>query len=374
VSVPATHASWPAARAPGGLDADAVAAQRAIRSPVPGGAATTPDSGPGARARRPAQRAVARLFLGNVALGALLLGTALLLLAKLLETWRVGAGRAGNVIVVLGQRIAYPTANAGAIVVAVLAGMGLVIVAAAARAVVRELRADRRFRRAIARRATARVDGAWIVEDDHPQAFCAGLVHPQVYVSSAALELLSPAELAAVLAHERHHERHRDPLRLAASRVLADAAFFLTPLLRLVERQHSVAEIAADEAAVAARGGDRAALAGAMLRFSESGDGAKAAVAPERIDHLVGEGRPWRFPTAVCLAIGSGLAGVGALAVFAAETASATATLSPPLISSQPCVLMLASVPAAVISAGALSAHRQARARSGHPAAIRAQD
>jgi Zn-dependent protease with chaperone function len=305
------------------------------------------------------------LFLANTVLGALVLGTAMLVLAQLLETWRIGGARAEDAVVVLGQRIGYPAANAAAIAVAVLAGMGLLIVTLAARAAARELRADRRFRRAMARRATVRVDGAWVVDDDRAQAFCAGLVHPQVYVSRAALQLLSVDELSAVLAHERHHARHRDPLRLAATRVLADAAFFLAPLLCLIERQHSLAEIAADETAVAVRGGDPAALAAAMLRFSESGDG--GGIAPERIDHLVGEGHSFRFPAVVVLAIGLCLAAVGALGVFAAEAASGTATLAPPFVSSQPCVLILASIPGAAITAGALSVRRQARTRSGLP-------
>jgi hypothetical protein len=300
-------------------------------------------------------------------LGALVLGTAMLVLAQLLETWRIGPAHAGDVVVVLGQRIGYPAANAGAIAVAVLAGTGLVIVMLAARAAARELCADRRFRRAMARRATVGVDGAWVVDDDRARVFCAGLVHPQVYVSRGALELLSVAELSAVLAHERHHARQRDPLRLAATRVLADAAFFLAPLLHLIERQHSLAEIAADEAAVAARGGERAALAAAMLRFSESAAAGGSGIAPERIDHLVGDAHSSRFPVVVVLAIGVCLAAVGALGVFAAEAASGTATLAPPFVSSQPCVLMLASVPAAAITAALLSVRRAAQTRSEHP-------
>jgi hypothetical protein len=102
-----------------------------------------------------------------------------------------------------------------------------------------------------------------------------------------------------------------------------------------------------------------------MLRYSESGQG--GGIAPERIDHLLGEGHSFGFPAVVVLAIGLCLAAVGALGVFAAEAASGTATLAPPFISSQPCVLILASIPGAAITAGVLSVRRQARTRSGLP-------
>ena len=166
---------------------------------------------------------------------------------------------------------------------------------------------------------------------DRPQAFCAGLLHPRVYVSRGALELLGAAELSAVLAHERHHARRRDPLRLASTRVLADALFFVPPLRELIRRQHSLAEIGADEAAVAAAGGDRAPLASAMLSFSEASGAEAAGLAPERIDYLVGESPRWRFPLALVLVICFCLAALVALATLVAETASGSATLALPL-------------------------------------------
>ena len=97
----------------------------------------------------------------------------------------------------------------------------------------------------MARDATSSVDGAQVIDDDRPLAFCAGLLHPRVYVSRGALGMLGEAELSAVLAHERHHARRRDPLRLASTRVLADALFFAPPLGELIRRQQSLAEIGA---------------------------------------------------------------------------------------------------------------------------------
>ena len=58
-----------------------------------------------------------------------------------------------------------------------------------------------------------------VVNDSSPEAFCAGFLRPRVYVSRGAVELLTPDELRAVLQHEHHHWRMRDPLRLASARV-----------------------------------------------------------------------------------------------------------------------------------------------------------
>jgi hypothetical protein len=308
-----------------------------------------------------AQRAAARMFALIVALGTLALASLLVVVTRLVETWRIGSAGAPGKVSVFGQRLSYPAANAGAIVVAVLAGLGLIVLITAIRAAVRELRADARFRRAMARQMAASVQGARVIDDGRPQAFCAGLLHPRVYVSRGALEILGTAELAATLAHERHHVRRRDPLRLACNRVLVDALFFVPPLGRLVQQQQSLAEMGADEAAVAAAGGDRAALASAMLTFSEQSGAEATGLAPERVDHLVGESLRWRFPLVLVLVVCFCLAALVTLAVLAAETARGSATLALPLVSAQPCVVMLALLPAGV----ALIGLRRVRTRTG---------
>lgn len=164
-----------------------------------------------------------------------------------------------------------------------------------------------------------------------------------------------------MLAHERHHARRRDPLRLASGRVLADALFFLPALRRLVERQQALAEIGADEAAVATAGGDRSALASAMLGFSEASSDEVIGLDPERIDYLLGEAPRWRFPLALCLAIGFALAAVLGFALLAGQTASGSATLALPFLSAKPCILMLAAIPAGVGLAGILCVRAQPR-------------
>lgn len=86
--------------------------------------------------------------------------------------------------------------------------------------------------------------------------FCLGFIRPRIWVTSGLVERLSDEELSAVLAHEKHHSRQRDPLRLLVSRALQSAFFFLpfvTDLAKVTELQQ---EIAADQAAIATLGDD----------------------------------------------------------------------------------------------------------------------
>ena len=118
-----------------------------------------------------------------------------------------------------------------------------------------------------------------VVRDRRPLAFCAGLLRPALYVSDAALARLGEPELRAVVEHEAHHARRRDPLRLVAAQTAADAFGFLPPLRGLARNTAALADLAADEAAVAAVG-SRAPLAAALLALEEP--------AAERVDHLLG--------------------------------------------------------------------------------------
>src|SRR6202007_1303672 len=105
---------------------------------------------------------------------------------------------------------------------------------------------------------------------------------------------------AAVLAHERHHARNRDPLRLACGRAFAASMMFVPPGRHLVQRQHALSEMGADDAA-RAEGIERSALAGAMLSFSEASGPVPVGIDPQRIENLLGEPPQWRFPLLWCL-------------------------------------------------------------------------
>jgi beta-lactamase regulating signal transducer with metallopeptidase domain len=77
---------------------------------------------------------------------------------------------------------------------------------------------------------------------------------------------LTAAEVAAVLAHEREHLRHRDPLRMLAVRLLAAFAWYTPAASWLARRTVLRRELAADRAS--ARGTGRGVLAGALLKLA----------------------------------------------------------------------------------------------------------
>jgi Peptidase family M48 len=313
--------------------------------------------------RPPAASAARRVFGVSLLLGMLGFASGAFVIARLFASWHITAGHAAHEISLFGQRLSYPAANTGAIIVTVLAGMGLLMAALAVWAVVRELRADRSFGRALAGRSPRPLHGAWVIDGRRPQAFCVGLLHPRVYVSTGAMELLDAPALAAVLAHERHHARRHDPLRLACGHVLAQSLFFVPTLRRLAQRQHALSEISADEASLLSTGGDASALASAMLSFSQASSEQALGVDPERIDFLLGERPHWGFPVSLCLAAAAALSLFVALAVLAGHAATGSATLAAPFLSSQPCVAVLAMLPACAGIAG-LAYLRTRRARA----------
>lgn len=272
--------------------------------------------------------------------------------------FRSAAG--GRHLEVLHQRFTYPYANVAAVVVVVVAVVGLAVLVRGVRAGLRVHVGQRRLLRDIALR-DPRLRGAMIVvEGARPEAFCAGLLRPRVYVSSGALHALDANQLRAVLAHEEHHRRRRDPMRLAVIRVLGTALFFLPVLTALSDRYCSLAELSADDAAVHAGGGP-AVLAGAMLAFRDSAHPVgTVGIAAERIDRLMGREVAWRLPL---LLVGCAAATTTLLVGFAwqiGRDALVETTLSPPFFSRQPCIVVLALLPGLLAVAAVVVVRRWA--------------
>ena len=183
--------------------------------------------------------------------------------------------------------------------VALFYGLGLVALYRGGRAAWRTGRSTRRFISGL--RVVAELAGelgASVFENPTPQAFCAGLRRPRIYVSTGVLGRLGAEELDAVLAHEAEHMRRRDPLRLWATRVAAEACFFLPAVRTLGRRCEALAELAADEAAIERPGGRRA-LASALLALGEhSRNGVSVGADGERVGHLLGDAPRVRLPAA----------------------------------------------------------------------------
>jgi bla regulator protein blaR1 len=249
---------------------------------------------------------------------------------------------AGAGHIMLGPaRLTYPTANGAGILLLAVGAFGVVEIATVMRASWRQLQCYRGLRAALRRaKPLDRDPRVKVIPDSRPHAFCAGYLRPDVYISERAVELLTESELGAVLAHENHHRRLRDPLRLAAGRILSEALFFLPGLRPLHERYADLAELSADRAAVRASDGKRAPLASALLLFDENGPPGVTGVSPERVDSLLGEPTSWKIPVLLLAGSLAALAALGALVWSLSPAASAHATFNLPLLSSAPCVVV----------------------------------
>lgn len=314
------------------------------------------------RDTQPAAAAAAQVARAGALLSAVGLASSVFVASRIIEAWRVTPAAASHEISIVGHRLSYPAANFAAVVVVVLAVIGLTVTVLAVAGALREMAAAYRFSRALAASGPVLLGDAWVIVDERPRAFCAGLFRPKVYLSSGAVALLDDAALRAVLAHERQHQRRRDPLRLAAGRVTARALFFVPGLRELLRRQQALAELSADESAIEDAPANRSALAQAMLSFvgEPTADGG-VGIDPERVDYLLGEPPSWRFPLLLCVAAGSLIALLVALGALAGQLAAGSTTLDPPLLSSQPCIVVLATIPAA-LGMVALRLRRRVRA------------
>lgn len=302
---------------------------------------------------RDVERDVKRLFRLDIIFGLGGLFTAVVALAAAARSVQLGA-TAAHRVVVADHDFTYPQLNFPAAIVLGLAGVGLLVVVVTAASAAREIRTQRRFLRVL--RTCVPLDGhphVLVIDDPHPQAFCAGYWRPRVYVSAGVLGLLDPAARTAMLAHELHHRACRDPVRLAVLRVLGRSLFFLPAIRAMATRYAALAELAADRAAVKASDGDPAPLARAMLASGAVTDRTVVGIAPERVDQLLGSPPRWRVPF---LLLGGALMTIIctiAVDLSATATASVQTTLNVPLLSSQPCILVLAIFPA-MVGLGAL--------------------
>jgi beta-lactamase regulating signal transducer with metallopeptidase domain len=142
-----------------------------------------------------------------------------------------------------------------------------------------------------------------VVRAAAPEAFCYGLIWPRICVTSGLIDLLAPAELEAVLRHERHHLGQRDPLRALLWTVLDAACWWSEDG---GEQATLYRELAADRAVIAA--GGRYALAAALMKLlprttvetATSGLAISGlSVTDVRIDQLLQPERPLPPPVAV---------------------------------------------------------------------------
>jgi Zn-dependent protease with chaperone function len=247
---------------------------------------------------------------------------------------------------VAGLVLSYPQLNRAEWVLIGLAAVGATVITVAGRAVLRQRSA---YRGLLGRlEILGELDDhptVQVIAGSRPEAFCAGYLKPRVYISHGALELLSTPELEAVLAHEHHHRRLRDPLRFAFGRILSRALFFVPVMRSLRDRYADLAELNADRAAVRASAGRESPLASALLVFDASAPPGASGISPERVDSLLGQPARWRLPLWLMAASITALSALSLLIWQASGPASGRATFNLPFLSSQPCLVMMTLLP-----------------------------
>ncbi|MDT7562707.1 MAG: hypothetical protein QOG76_1331 [Pseudonocardiales bacterium] len=186
-------------------------------------------------------------------------------------------------------------------------------------AAIRTLRARRRHRDLLDVLATPwpAMAGAWVLAHPLPVAYCLPGLRSRLVVSEGTLAALSPAELAAVLAHERAHLRERHDLVVLPFVAWGATAPWVPGMARAQLAVATLVEMRADDVA-RARAGELA-LAGALRQVG--GGAARAtltsfsAAVSGRLDRL--DHRPNRPSLAARAA-----SRLGALALVAVPTAA----------------------------------------------------
>jgi hypothetical protein len=244
-------------------------------------------------------RSASRFYRVNLSVGAV--ATAALAFA-LASAWRLvdlGVPSAHNLLKAC-RHVVFSGETVISLVVLTVTGTCFWVLVLAIRSGLRHYRAQRvaLSKLTVQYEARYRGVGLTVFTHEHPEAFSAGLLKPRLYLSSGALHHIETAELAAVIEHEVHHCDRRDPLRLLIVHLLSESLFFLPAMHRLSQRYRTLAELAADDAAVS-MGSCPGTLAAALLAFTEGTRPGVVGIAPERVDHLLGERAHWHLPVAL---------------------------------------------------------------------------
>ena len=187
---------------------------------------------------------------------------------------------------------------------ATVAGLGLTLAGAVlARTAVTALTHQRAVGRQARRHAqTARLVGhpdpalgATLIDHPQPVAYCVAGRQPTVVLTTGALRALDPAQLDAVLAHERAHLAGLHHWLVAMARIGRQVLPFM-PLMREADAQVTrLVELHADDAATRSR--DPGPLAAALVILATAASPAPALAAAatdavQRIHRLLGPAEP----------------------------------------------------------------------------------
>ncbi|MEH1014131.1 M56 family metallopeptidase [Micromonospora sp. CPCC 206060] len=222
----------------------------------------------------------------------------------------------GSALLALGRDLGRDTLPAGLGVVqlglvGVGVGIGAVLLTTTFRSILGTVRAQRRHRDllALVARDDPAAPGALVLDHPSAAAYCLPGVRPRVVVSAGTLDLLSRAELAAVLSHERAHADERHDLVLLPFTALRRALPWFGWVQAAHQRVALLVEMRADDKARKLHA--EAPLADALRRFAAAGHRITPAGAlglgdtdlDVRVQRLVVPGRPPRLLGTAALSV-----------------------------------------------------------------------
>jgi len=108
----------------------------------------------------------------------------------------------------------------------------------------------------------------YAITTSFPVVAIAGILRPRLVIARSVIDACTPAELVAIVAHERRHLDAHDNLRRALIVITPDLLAWLPIARRLREAWNEAAEDAADDAAAAAGEEGRVDLAAALIRVA----------------------------------------------------------------------------------------------------------
>src|ERR1700721_1830816 len=135
----------------------------------------------------------------------------------------------------------------------------------------REVRRRHRELLALLAHGDPKAPGALVIDYPAAAAYCLPGIRSQIVVSVGTLDLLAPAELTAVLAHERAHLRARHDVVLIPFTSLRRAFPRSRGITQAYRTVALLVEMMADDRALQVRGLVARELAMALLRFGTAG-------------------------------------------------------------------------------------------------------
>lgn len=97
----------------------------------------------------------------------------------------------------------------------------------------------------------------YLIESDKQFAFCLGIRHPRIYVSTSLVNILTIQELEAVLRHERYHLNHKDTLTMLIASIGQSLLPFFPLISDFLHNYRIEREIRADAQAIQGLGDEK---------------------------------------------------------------------------------------------------------------------